>query len=131
MLSSGRKFAGGLGVWSHGRAVVAATVALLLLPIEVSNAGWLSDMFKGSSKQAQPPKRTAPAKPKVSSKPARVAKPATPPKQRAATAETVNADAKQHRGLRGFGVRGLGKALGSASLFVVTYDILRLIALDG
>ncbi|MGH6643350.1 MAG: N-acetylmuramoyl-L-alanine amidase [Bradyrhizobium sp.] len=62
---------------------------MLLLPIEVSNAGWLSDMFKGSSKQAQPPKRTAPAKPKVSSKPARVAKPATPPKQRAAT--TVDA----------------------------------------
>lgn len=52
-------------------------------------------------------------------------------KQRAATAETVNADAKQHRGLDSFAVRGLGKALGSATLFVLTYDILRLITLGG
>ena len=50
-------------------------------------------------------------------------------KQRAATAETVNADAKTHRGLDGFAVRGLGKALGSASLFALTYNILRLITL--
>ena len=52
-------------------------------------------------------------------------------KQRAATAETVNADAKQHRGLDSFAVRGVGKALGTASLFVLTYDILRLITLGG
>jgi transposase len=52
-------------------------------------------------------------------------------KQRAATAETVNADAKQHRGLDAFVVRGLGKALGSASLFALTYNILRLITLGG
>jgi transposase len=52
-------------------------------------------------------------------------------KQRAATAETVNADAKEHRGLDSFAVRGLGKVLGTASLFVLTYDILRLITLGG
>ena len=52
-------------------------------------------------------------------------------KQRAATAETVNADAKTHRGLDGFAMRGLGKALGSASLFALTYNILRLITLGG
>lgn len=52
-------------------------------------------------------------------------------KERAATAETVNADAKQHRGLDAFAVRGPGKILGSASLFVLTYDILRLITLGG
>jgi transposase len=52
-------------------------------------------------------------------------------KQRAATAETVNADAKQHRGLDQLPVRGLTKVLASASLFVLTYDILRLIALGG
>jgi len=34
-------------------------------------------------------------------------------KQRAATAETVNADAKAHRGLNALAVRGLGKALGA------------------
>jgi hypothetical protein len=52
-------------------------------------------------------------------------------KQRAATAETVNADAKQHRGLDSLAVRGLDKALGAACLFALTYDILRLITLGG
>ena len=52
-------------------------------------------------------------------------------KQRAATAETVNADAKEHRGLDRLAVRGLDKVLGSASLFVLTYNILRLITLGG
>jgi transposase len=52
-------------------------------------------------------------------------------KQRAATAETVNADAKAHRGLDRLAVRGLDKVLGSASLFALTYNILRLIALGG
>lgn len=50
-------------------------------------------------------------------------------KQRAATAETVNADAKAHRGLDGLQVRGVTKALGSASLFALTYDMLRAIGL--
>ncbi len=52
-------------------------------------------------------------------------------RQRAATAETVNADAKTHRGLDSFAVRGLGKALGSAGLFALTYNILRIITLGG
>ena len=52
-------------------------------------------------------------------------------KQRAATAETVNADAKEHRGLDSLRVRGLDKVVGSASLFALTYNILRLITLNG
>jgi transposase len=52
-------------------------------------------------------------------------------KQRGATAETVNADAKAHRGLDQLVVRGIPKVLGAASLFVLTYDILRLITLSG
>ncbi len=52
-------------------------------------------------------------------------------KQRAATAETVNADAKAHRGLDHLVVRGLPKVLGSASLFALTYHVLRLITLRG
>ena len=52
-------------------------------------------------------------------------------KQRAATAETVNADAKEHRGLDSVPVRGLDKGLGAASLFALTYNILRLITLGG
>ena len=52
-------------------------------------------------------------------------------KQRAATAETVNADAKQHRGLDALRVRGLEKVAGSAALFVLTYNLLRLLTLHG
>ena len=52
-------------------------------------------------------------------------------RQRAATAETVNADAKTHRGLDGLAVRGLGKVAGSASLFALTYNILRVITIAG
>jgi N-acetylmuramoyl-L-alanine amidase len=33
--------------------------ALVLLPVEVSDAGWLSDVFKGSSTQDKPPKHAA------------------------------------------------------------------------
>ena len=71
------------------RTIVIATVALLL-PIEVSDAGWLSDMFKGSSKQSQSPKqgssqkRAAPAKPVASPKPVAAPKPAAAPKRQAA-----------------------------------------------
>ena len=49
--------------------------------------------------------------------------------QRAATAETVNADAKAHHGLDRLAVRGREQALGSAFLFALTYNIRRLVAL--
>jgi hypothetical protein len=51
-------------------------------------------------------------------------------KKRAATAETVNADAKKHRGLSSLAVRGSGKVLASALLVALTYDILRLLTLS-
>jgi N-acetylmuramoyl-L-alanine amidase len=63
---------------------MVAAVALLLLPIEASYAGWLSDIFKGSSKQSQQPKRAAPRP-----KPAKVTKPAAPPKPGPATVTTA------------------------------------------
>jgi len=76
LLTSGRKFvSSGVGVWPRWRAIVAAMVALVLLPIEVSHAGWLSDIFKGSSKPAKSSKRAA------APKPAAVAKPAASPKR--------------------------------------------------
>jgi hypothetical protein len=43
----------------------------------------------------------------------------------------VSTDAKQHRGLDSLAVRGLDKVMGSASLFALTYNILRLITLGG
>ncbi|CAN7689565.1 N-acetylmuramoyl-L-alanine amidase [Bradyrhizobium sp. LjRoot220] len=98
MLSSGKKFArSGFSGWFRCRTVVAAVVALALLPIEVSDAGWLSDVFKGTSKQGQAPKRSpspkhvAPTKPAMSSKPVTVAKPAASPKRRTAKRVTPKA----------------------------------------
>ncbi|MBR1253189.1 N-acetylmuramoyl-L-alanine amidase [Bradyrhizobium sp. AUGA SZCCT0240] len=79
-------------------------VGLLLLPVEASHAGWLSDVFKGTSKHAQSSKRQAPkqspspkraAAPKpAASKPARVAKPAAAPKRRTAKVVAPKAAAK-------------------------------------
>jgi transposase len=51
-------------------------------------------------------------------------------KQRAATAETVNADAKAHRGMAATALRGLDKVTSSACLFALTYNILRFITVS-
>jgi N-acetylmuramoyl-L-alanine amidase len=76
--SSGRKFAGsGIAVWPRRRTIIAAMAAMLLLPIEVSDAGWLQDMLKGSSKQAKPPKHVTAPKPATLAKPAAAPKPHT------------------------------------------------------
>lgn len=50
-------------------------------------------------------------------------------KDRAATAETVNGDLKTHRTLGSVTVRGTAKVLAVALLNVLTYDVLRAIAL--
>jgi len=64
------------GFWPRRRTIIAAMAATVLLPIGVSDAGWLSDLFKGSSKQAKSPKHVS------SRKPATLAKPAASPKHR-------------------------------------------------
>jgi len=51
-------------------------------------------------------------------------------KERAATAETVNADAKAHRGMAATALRGLDKVTGTACLFALTYNILRFITVS-
>ncbi len=81
LLSLGKKFAwASFDVWARRCAIIAATAALLLLPIEVSNAGWLSDVFKSSSKQDKSPKHVTSPKPAKSAKPAASAKSAASPK---------------------------------------------------
>jgi len=50
-------------------------------------------------------------------------------KQRAATAELVNADGKKHRGLEAVPIRGLAKAFSFVALFALSYNILRVISL--
>jgi N-acetylmuramoyl-L-alanine amidase len=77
--SSGRKFAGsGFGVWYRRRTIIAAMAALVLVPIQASDAGWLSDVFKSSSKPGKSSKRPA------SSKPATLARPAASSKRHTA-----------------------------------------------
>ena len=71
------KFArSGFGVWPRRCTVIAAMAALVLLPIEASDAGWLSDVFKGSSKHGKSPKHhVASRKPaQLAAKHARLAK---------------------------------------------------------
>jgi N-acetylmuramoyl-L-alanine amidase len=81
LLFSGRKLARSrLGV-RRRRIAIAAMAALLLLPIEAGHAGWLSDMFKGSSKPGKSSKRAVAPKPALSAKHARSAKPATSAKR--------------------------------------------------
>lgn len=70
MLSSGKKFArSGFGGWPRRRTIIAAVAALVLLPIEVSDAGRLSGVFKSSSKHVTSPRRATRAKPAASPKP--------------------------------------------------------------
>jgi N-acetylmuramoyl-L-alanine amidase len=64
------------GFWPRRRTIIAAMAAWVLLPIEVSDAGWLSDVFKSSSKQGKSSKRVA------SPKPATLAMPAASPRRR-------------------------------------------------
>lgn len=51
-LLSSKKPGAGLGVRARRRTIIAAMAALVLMPIEASDAGWLSDVFKGSAKPA-------------------------------------------------------------------------------
>jgi len=68
LLSSGKKFAGSEAyAWHRRLAVVAALAAWVVLPIEASDANWLSDVFSPkpdkSTKQATSPKQATAAKP--------------------------------------------------------------------
>jgi N-acetylmuramoyl-L-alanine amidase len=82
LLSSRGKFVGpGFGVRPRHRALIAAMAALLLLPVEASHAGWLSDVFKGPSKQRKSPKHVA--KPVTLAKHAAARKPHTKKSQTA------------------------------------------------
>ncbi len=75
-----RKFAGsGFCVWPR-RIVVAIVAASVILPIQVSEAGWLSDVFKGSAKPSKSPKQLASPKHAASPKHVASAKHAASPK---------------------------------------------------
>jgi N-acetylmuramoyl-L-alanine amidase len=81
LLSSAREFAGsGFGVWPRLGTIIAAMAALLLLPVEVSDASWLQEIFKGSSKQGKSPKHITSQKHVTAPKRVTSAKPAASPK---------------------------------------------------
>lgn len=84
-----RKFVGVLGeiasgFWPRRRTIIAAMAAMVLLPIEVSDAGWLSDVFKSSSRQGSSPRQGKLAKHVTSRKPATLARRASSPKRHTA-----------------------------------------------
>lgn len=62
------------GFWSRRGIVIVVAAAMALMPIKVSHAGWLSDLFKGSSKpgkssrQGKPARQAAPQKPPTAAK---------------------------------------------------------------
>jgi len=66
------------GSWPGRRLIIAAMAVVVLLPVDASDAGWLSDVFKS------PPKHTKSPKHVTSSKRATSAKHADSPKHRAA-----------------------------------------------
>jgi N-acetylmuramoyl-L-alanine amidase len=70
------------GFWPRRRTIIVAVAAVVLLPIQVSHAGWLSDLFKGS-KQSKSSRQAKPAKHVRVSKPAVAAKRAVSPKRHA------------------------------------------------
>jgi N-acetylmuramoyl-L-alanine amidase len=61
LLSSGKRFAGSCARLRR-RGVIAVIFAFVLLPIETSDAAWLSDLFKNSSKPAKAHTRATPRK---------------------------------------------------------------------
>ena len=69
------------GFWPRRLTFIVAMAAMVLLPIEVSHAGWLSDLFKGSSKQANR-KTSQIAKARGVAQTSRPAKRAASPKRR-------------------------------------------------
>ena len=69
------------GFWPRRRTIIVAMAAMVLLPIEISDAGWLSDVFKGSPKQGRSPKQAKPPKHVASRKPATLARRVASPKR--------------------------------------------------
>lgn len=65
------------GFWPRRRTIIAAMAALVLLPIEVSDAGWLSDVFKSSPKPGKSPKHVTSPKRATLAKRAASRKPRT------------------------------------------------------
>ena len=69
------------GFWSRRGIIIVVSTAMVLMPIKVSHAGWLSDLFKGSSKQGKSSRQGKPVRQAASHKPVAAAKHAASPKR--------------------------------------------------
>jgi N-acetylmuramoyl-L-alanine amidase len=69
------------GFWSRRGIIIVVSTAMVLIPIKVSHAGWLSDLFKGSSKQGKSSRQGKPVKQVAAHKPAAAAKHTASPKR--------------------------------------------------
>jgi N-acetylmuramoyl-L-alanine amidase len=79
LLSSGPKFArSSFDIWPCRWIVVAVMAAWVLWPIEARAANWLTDMFKGSSKDGKSPRRHVVSRKPAASQKRHAAKPAAP-----------------------------------------------------
>jgi N-acetylmuramoyl-L-alanine amidase len=79
--ASGKFTRPGFGAWLRRGTFVATTAALLLLPIQTSHAGWLSDVFKGPSRTDKKPHKSS--RRAAAPKPATLAKHVASPKRHA------------------------------------------------
>jgi N-acetylmuramoyl-L-alanine amidase len=69
------------GYWPRRRTIIVAMAAIVLLPIQASHAGWLSDLFKSSSKHGKSSRQSKPPKQATSPKPATLTKRDASPKR--------------------------------------------------
>ena len=69
------------GFWSRRGIIIVVSTAMVLMPIKVSHAGWLSDLFKGSSKQGKSSRQGKPVRQAASHKPVAAAKHTASPKR--------------------------------------------------
>ena len=108
--SGGNYLRVGCGGGSNRRTIAAAMAALLLLPIEASDAGWLSDFFKSSPRHGKTSKSKArkhiiSSKHATSPKRAGLPKPAASRKHRTARLAALGPAAPQPSALKTFTTR--------------------------
>ena len=70
------------GFWPRRRTIIVAMAAMVLLPIEASDAGWLSDLFKGC--QSKPNRQNKPNRQSTSLRASQPLWRSMPPRQSAA-----------------------------------------------
>jgi N-acetylmuramoyl-L-alanine amidase len=117
---SGRKFAGsGFACWPRHLSIIAAMAALVFLPIEVSDAGWRSDIRKNPSTHGKSAKHV------TSRKPATLARHGASPRHR-----TVKPDRPEPAALKPSALERVG-TMCDRSKFRIVLDVGHTAASEG